>query len=64
MRDVEDALGLVQAGEQRRSAPDLPAGAETLALREGAGAFGELVGAEQLAAYGTGEQLSAYIGRA
>jgi hypothetical protein len=60
--DVEDPFRLVQARKKRRGAPELSAGADPFTLRDGARTFGELLGAEQLAAYGPREQLGPNIG--
>jgi hypothetical protein len=53
---IQDAAGLVQPYQQPGAAPGGP-GRDALAARERAGALGEVLGAQQLAANGTREEI-------
>jgi hypothetical protein len=55
LRIVQDAAGPVQSGEERGAPPGAPGG-ESLALGQVLRAFGQVLGAEQLAADGPGEE--------
>jgi hypothetical protein len=56
VRGVQDLAGLVQPDQQPGAAPAGP-GRDALAARERAGALGEVLGAQQLAANGTREEI-------
>jgi len=56
VRGVQDLAGLVQPDQQPGAAPAGP-DRDPLAARERAGALGEVLGAQQLAANGTREEI-------
>jgi hypothetical protein len=61
---LEDAPGAVEAVEERRPPAGPFSPVEPLPRREGMGPLAQMLGAEQLATDGTGEQVLASIGTA
>jgi hypothetical protein len=64
VRVLEDAPGAVQAVEERRPAAGALSPVQPLARREGVGPLAQMLGAEQLATDGAGEQILPGIGTA
>jgi hypothetical protein len=58
---LQDLSGVVESGEERGS-PDFPFGRQPLSRRQGLGAFGQVLGAEQLAPNRAGQEILSGIG--